>query len=88
MTNGAPPDPVEAPHLPGREPYWVTVGGGVETDDADLRDAEAARALCHQAHDQLGPIDILVSNAGAYPRRPWTETRPAHWDEATSSPTS
>ncbi|MBH0242382.1 SDR family oxidoreductase [Streptomyces cavourensis] len=49
---------------------------------ADLRDSESVRALCHQAHDRLGPIDILASNAGAYPRRPWTETTPAHWDEA------
>ncbi|GAA3925254.1 SDR family oxidoreductase [Streptomyces gulbargensis] len=49
---------------------------------ADLRDSESVRALCHQAHDRLGPIDILASNAGVYPRRPWTETTPAHWDEA------
>ncbi|MFC9266417.1 SDR family NAD(P)-dependent oxidoreductase [Streptomyces zhihengii] len=49
---------------------------------ADLRDSESVRVLCHQAHDRLGPIDILVSNAGAYPRRLWTETTPAHWDEA------
>ncbi|MCX4733890.1 SDR family NAD(P)-dependent oxidoreductase [Streptomyces sp. NBC_01363] len=27
-------------------------------------------------------MDILVSNAGAYPRRPWAETTPAHWDDA------
>ncbi|MFF9398071.1 SDR family NAD(P)-dependent oxidoreductase [Streptomyces sp. NPDC014744] len=60
-------------------------GGGAISLAADLRDAEAVRALCHQAHDQLGPIDILVSNAGAYPRRTWTETTPAHWDEALAS---
>ncbi|WP_018567169.1 SDR family NAD(P)-dependent oxidoreductase [Streptomyces sp. PsTaAH-124] len=50
--------------------------------EADLRDAEAVRSLCQQARDELGPIDILVSNAGAYPRRPWTETTPTHWDDA------
>ncbi|WP_260637100.1 SDR family NAD(P)-dependent oxidoreductase [Streptomyces angustmyceticus] len=48
---------------------------------ADLREAAAVRALCHQAQDVLGPLDILVSNAGAYPRRSWTETTPAHWDD-------
>ncbi|MEV0787574.1 SDR family oxidoreductase [Streptomyces sp. NPDC050423] len=48
---------------------------------ADLRDPDAVRALCHQAHGQLGPIDILVSTAGAYPRRTWTETTLLHWDE-------
>ncbi|MGW3331813.1 SDR family NAD(P)-dependent oxidoreductase [Streptomyces rubiginosohelvolus] len=60
-------------------------GGAAISLAADLRDAEAVRALCHQAHDQLGPIDIMISNAGAYPRRPWTETTPAHWDEALTS---
>ncbi|WGP11176.1 SDR family oxidoreductase [Streptomyces sp. SH5] len=60
-------------------------GGAAVSLAADLRDAEAVRALCHQAHDQIGPIDILVSNAGAYPRRTWTETTPAAWDEALAS---
>lgn len=57
-------------------------GGTTVPLGADLRNAEAVRALCRQAHDRLGPIDILVSNAGAYPRRPWTETTPTHWDDA------
>lgn len=60
-------------------------GGAAISLAADLRDAEAVRALCHQAHDQLGPVDILVSNAGAYPRCTWTETTPAHWDAALAS---
>jgi 3-oxoacyl-[acyl-carrier protein] reductase len=61
----------------------ITDSGGTAVPlGADLRNAEAVRALCHQAHDRLGPIDILVSNAGAYPRRPWTETTPAYWDDA------
>ncbi|MFB7850527.1 MULTISPECIES: SDR family NAD(P)-dependent oxidoreductase [unclassified Streptomyces] len=50
--------------------------------EADLREDEAVRALCHQVHDALGTVDILVSNAGAYPRRPWPETTPTHWDDA------
>ncbi|MEU3264420.1 MULTISPECIES: SDR family NAD(P)-dependent oxidoreductase [Streptomyces] len=63
----------------------ITDSGGTAIPlAADLRDSESVRALCHQAHDRLGPIDILVSNAGAYPRRPWTETTPARWDEALS----
>ncbi|MGX2995783.1 SDR family NAD(P)-dependent oxidoreductase [Streptomyces sp. JNUCC 64] len=57
-------------------------GGTVISLGADVRDAEAVHAICQQAHDRLGPIDILISNAGAYPRRPWTETTPARWDDA------
>ncbi|MFB8216100.1 SDR family NAD(P)-dependent oxidoreductase [Streptomyces anulatus] len=61
----------------------ITDSGGTAISlAADLRDTVAVRTLCHQAGDALGPIDILVSNAGAYPRRPWPETTPAHWDEA------
>ncbi|MER0241028.1 SDR family oxidoreductase [Streptomyces sp. HSW2009] len=61
----------------------ITDSGGTTIPlAADLRDTESVRSLCHKAHDRLGPIDILVSNAGAYPRRPWTETTPAHWDDA------
>ncbi|XUM03630.1 SDR family NAD(P)-dependent oxidoreductase [Streptomyces venezuelae ATCC 10712] len=61
----------------------ITDSGGTAISlAADLRDTVAVRTLCHQAGDALGPIDILVSNAGAYPRRPWPETTPAHWNEA------
>ncbi|MFI0926205.1 SDR family NAD(P)-dependent oxidoreductase [Streptomyces sp. NPDC021012] len=61
----------------------ITDSGGTTIPlAADLREAEAVRTLCQQAHDRVGPIDILISNAGAYPRRPWTETTPAHWDDA------
>ncbi|MFF8467452.1 SDR family NAD(P)-dependent oxidoreductase [Streptomyces griseus] len=61
----------------------ITDSGGTAIPlAADLRIAKAVRALCNQAHDRLGPIDILISNAGAYPRRPWPETTPARWDDA------
>ncbi|MEU0691308.1 SDR family NAD(P)-dependent oxidoreductase [Streptomyces uncialis] len=61
----------------------ITNSGGTAIPlGADVRNAEAVHALCQQAHDRLGPIGILISNAGAYPRRPWTETTPAHWDDA------
>ncbi|MDQ0958071.1 3-oxoacyl-[acyl-carrier protein] reductase [Streptomyces sp. B4I13] len=49
---------------------------------ADLRDPASVHALCQQAHERLGPIDILVSNAGAYPRMPWAQTTPGRWREA------
>ncbi|MFB7761516.1 SDR family NAD(P)-dependent oxidoreductase [Streptomyces xiamenensis] len=52
---------------------------------ADLRDAQAVRSLCHQVHEALGPVDILVSNAGAYPRRSWPETTPTYWEDTLST---
>ncbi|MER6011555.1 SDR family NAD(P)-dependent oxidoreductase [Streptomyces bluensis] len=50
--------------------------------EADLRNPDAVRALCQRARNEHGPIDILVSNAGAYPRTPWTKTTPDYWNEA------
>lgn len=57
-------------------------GGTAIPLDADLCEPDAVRVLCRQAHEHLGPIDVLVSNAGAYPRVPWTETTPDHWHDA------
>jgi 3-oxoacyl-[acyl-carrier protein] reductase len=56
-------------------------GGTARPVEADLRDPDAVRALCCQAHTCSGPIDILVSNAGAYPRTTWADTTPAVWDD-------
>ncbi|PJN32224.1 short-chain dehydrogenase [Streptomyces sp. CB02959] len=49
--------------------------------EADLRDPEQVRRLCQQAAEQLGGIDVLVSNAGAYPRVSWAQTIPSAWQE-------
>lgn len=63
----------------------ITGNGTATLLEADLRDPDAVRVLCHQAHDKLGRIDILVSTAGTYPRRTWTGTTPAHWDDMLST---
>ncbi|SHL23605.1 SDR family NAD(P)-dependent oxidoreductase [Actinacidiphila paucisporea] len=56
-------------------------GGTARPVEADLRDLDAVRDLCQQAHSRLGPVDILVSNAGAYPRTSWAGTTPNVWDD-------
>ncbi|MDT9683707.1 SDR family oxidoreductase [Streptomyces sp. TRM76323] len=57
-------------------------GGTAVPLEADLREPASVHVLCLQARDQLGPIGILVSNAGTYPRVPWPETTPARWNDA------
>jgi 3-oxoacyl-[acyl-carrier protein] reductase len=42
---------------------------GIEVS-ADLTDSNAVAALTSQVESELGPIDILVNDAGAYPRIP------------------
>jgi 3-oxoacyl-[acyl-carrier protein] reductase len=60
----------------------ITADGGTARPlEADLRDPDAVRDLCQQAHTRPGPVNILVSNAGAYPRASWTDTTHAVWDD-------
>ncbi|GLW57840.1 SDR family NAD(P)-dependent oxidoreductase [Kitasatospora phosalacinea] len=57
---------------------------GIEVS-ADLTDPDAVRALVSQVESELGPVDVLVNNAGAYPRVPWPELGEAQWAAAIES---
>ncbi|WP_328914144.1 MULTISPECIES: SDR family NAD(P)-dependent oxidoreductase [unclassified Streptomyces] len=59
----------------------ISNGGTARPLEADLRDPLAVRALCLEAGERPGPIDILISNAGAYPRTAWAEMTPEVWDD-------
>jgi 3-oxoacyl-[acyl-carrier protein] reductase len=50
----------------------------------DLRDRAAIGAAIHEARSQLGPIDVLVNNAGVYPRHSFLEMSEHQWDEMQS----
>jgi 2-hydroxycyclohexanecarboxyl-CoA dehydrogenase len=48
--------------------------------ELDVRSEESIAAALHQAEQELGPIDVLVNNAG-YDEWSWfTDTDPALWD--------
>lgn len=47
----------------------------------DLRDRPAIDAAMNEARKQLGPIDVLVNNAGVYPRQSFLEISEQQWDE-------
>jgi ADP-ribose pyrophosphatase YjhB (NUDIX family) len=49
---------------PGREPYWVTVGGGVEEGDASVEDA-LRREVFEELGGKLGRVELvhLISDA-------------------------
>lgn len=49
---------------PGRHPYWVTPGGGVETDDASLEDA-----LRRELREELGAEVELGSLVASWKHR-------------------
>jgi 3-oxoacyl-[acyl-carrier protein] reductase len=52
----------------------VAVGG-------DLRNPAAVERICDEAEDSLGPVDVLVSNAGIAPRQQLEEISVEGWDE-------
>lgn len=45
----------------------------------DLSDPEEAGALVAEAAERLGPIDVLVNNAGINPSKPITQLTPEDW---------
>lgn len=59
-------------------------GGRAVAAPADVTDAEAVRAMVAEVESTLGPVDVLVSNAGNSGARravptPFVETQPADW---------
>lgn len=47
--------------------------------DADVADAEGVRAMLAGIEDRLGPVDILINNAGIALPRTIEETEPEDW---------
>lgn len=48
---------------------------------ADLRDIDALRAGIAALRSEIGPVRVLVNNAGNDDRRPLEEVTPEYWDE-------
>lgn len=67
----------------GRKAVEEITGSGGRADFvvADLRDADAARALAGRAGELLGHVDVLVNNAGSGTAGPTEQTTEAAFDE-------
>jgi 3-oxoacyl-[acyl-carrier protein] reductase len=60
----------------------IAAGGGTALAlQADVSDANAAAELVREAEARLGPIGILVNNAGMNAGKPLDQLGPADWDE-------
>jgi 3-oxoacyl-[acyl-carrier protein] reductase len=57
-------------------------GGRSAVFGADLGDPEAPAALADRVMAELGPIELLVNNAGVGRRLTWEQTTIEHFDEA------
>jgi 3-oxoacyl-[acyl-carrier protein] reductase len=47
----------------------------------DVRDGAAIRAAIERAQQEAGPIDVLVNNAGIFPRQKFVDMTAEQWDE-------
>jgi 2-hydroxycyclohexanecarboxyl-CoA dehydrogenase len=56
-------------------------GGTARAFRCDITDRASVDAAVAEAGAQLGPIDVLVNNAGWDVFRPFTKTEPAQWDQ-------
>ncbi|KWW98645.1 3-oxoacyl-(acyl-carrier protein) reductase [Carbonactinospora thermoautotrophica] len=56
-------------------------GGQALPLQADVRDAGQVRALREAAEAAFGPVTVVVSNAGAYPRIPWEDVDVVAWED-------
>jgi NAD(P)-dependent dehydrogenase (short-subunit alcohol dehydrogenase family) len=57
-------------------------GSGHVVVCGDVSDPEAVRRFVDEAADALGGLDVVVNNAGVFPRHPIMETSYADWQEA------
>ena len=58
----------------------VALGRRCCTIAADVSKPEEARGLVAATERDLGPIDVLVNNAGIFPRAPFLDATEEHWD--------
>lgn len=56
-------------------------GGSASAVQADVGLSAQAAALVSGVLDQYGRLDVLVNNAGVFPRRPFAEISDAEWEE-------
>jgi 2-hydroxycyclohexanecarboxyl-CoA dehydrogenase len=56
-------------------------GGQAQAFVCDITDRDSVNAAVQACEAQLGPIDVLVNNAGWDVFKPFTKTEPAQWDK-------
>ena len=56
-------------------------GGSVFPMTADVRSRNAMAAVVQDALSRFGRIDVLINNAGIYPRQPFLDMTESEWDK-------
>lgn len=58
-----------------------TAGGWAQSFAGDVRQASQIEPAVQAAIKEFGQLDILINNAGIYPRQPFLEMTETQWDE-------
>jgi 3-oxoacyl-[acyl-carrier protein] reductase len=58
-----------------------TKGHSVVSFEANARDQHAMATVVKDAHSRFGHIDVLINNAGVYPRQPFLGMTEKQWDD-------
>ena len=66
--------------LPAAEKAAAEIGGRAIACGADVSDAAQVKAAVQRVHEKLGPVHVLVNNAGIEAFEPFTEIREEIWD--------
>ncbi|MFT3720475.1 2-hydroxycyclohexanecarboxyl-CoA dehydrogenase [Pseudorhodoferax sp.] len=56
-------------------------GGAAQALRCDITDRASVNAALAATEEKLGPVDVLVNNAGWDVFKPFTKTEPAQWDQ-------
>lgn len=59
----------------------VADGGSAFAQRVDVRSAPEIQSAVEEARQRFGRIDVLINNAGIYPRRMFLEMTDGEWDE-------
>jgi 3-oxoacyl-[acyl-carrier protein] reductase len=70
----------DAPAAESAAAEITALGRRAATLAADIARPDAARRLVNEAERALGPIDVLVNNAGIFPRAPFLDLTEDTWD--------
>jgi 3-oxoacyl-[acyl-carrier protein] reductase len=71
---------LDGPGVKGHAAALQSAGHSAVAFEANARDKDAMAAVVADAHKRFGRIDVLINNAGIYPRQSFLDMTEEQWD--------
>jgi 3-oxoacyl-[acyl-carrier protein] reductase len=71
---------LDGPGVKGHASALASAGHSAFAFEAKAQDKDAMAAVVDDARQRFGHIDVLINNAGIYPRQPFLEMTEEQWD--------